>query len=141
MLKEQERADIVQLVEKIKNARHPWRRNIQIIIDATDECDDAITGRSHISDVSIDLYDAGAGDVRDFDGIPSIKIVRNGIDGIETYNEVLCLLANSGLKQTDHDPLEDIEMTGWLTGYDRFILPKKDWPKKGSGGQITCKNA
>ena len=130
MLKEQERADIVQLVEKVKNARHPWCRNIQITIDATDECDDAVTGASHISNVSIDMYYGRPGDVRDFSVIPSIKIVRNGIDGIETYNEVLCLLANSGLKQTDHDPLEDIEMTGWLTGYDRFILPKKDWPKK-----------
>lgn len=129
MLKEQERADIVQLVEKIKNARHPWCRNIQITICAEDECDDAVTGASHISNVSIDLYDGGPGDIRDFHGIPSIKIVRNGIDGIETYNEALCLLANSGLKQTDHDPLEDIEMTGWLTGYDRFILPKKDWQK------------
>ena len=130
MLKEQERADIVQLVEKFKNARHPWRRNIQIIVFAEDECDDAVTGASHISNVSIDLYDGGPGDICDFHGIPSIKIVRNGIDGIETYNEVLCLLANSGLKQTDHDPLEDIEMTGWLTGYDRFILPKKYWQKK-----------
>ena len=130
MLKEQERADIVQLVERVKNARHPWCRNIQITIDATDECDDAITGRSHISNVSIDMYYGRAGDVRDCCYIPSIKIVRNGIDGIETYNEVICLLANSGLKQTDHDPLEDVEMTGWLTGYDRFILPKKDWPKK-----------
>ena len=130
MLKEQERADIAQLVEKIKNARHPWCRNIQIIICAEDECDDAVTGASHISNVSIDLYDGGPGDIRDFHVIPSIKIVRNGIDGIETYNEVLCLLANSGLKQTDHDPLEDIEMTGWITGYDRFILPKKHWQKK-----------
>ena len=133
MLKEQERADIVQLVEKVKNARHPWCRNIQITIDATDECDDAITGSSHISNVSIDMYYGLPGDVRDFSVIPSIRIVRNGIDGIETYNEALCLLANSGLKQTDHDPLEDIEMTGWLTGYDRFILPKKDWPKKDRG--------
>ena len=126
MLKEEERSEIAELVEKIKNARHPWCRNIQIIIDATDECDDAVTGASHISNVSIGLYDGGPGDIRRFHGIPSIKIVRNGIDGIETYNEVLCLLANSGLKQTDHDQLEDVEMTGWLTGYDRFILPKKD---------------
>lgn len=130
MLKEQERADIVQLVEKIKNARNPLRRNIQIIIDAMDECDDAVTGASHISNVSIDLYDGVPGYICDFNGTPSIKIVRNGIDGIETYNEVLCLLANSGLKQTEHEPLEDIEMTGWLTGYDRFILPKKYCHKK-----------
>ena len=130
MLKKQERADIVQLVERIKNARHPWCINIQITIYAKEECDDAITGRSHISDVSIGLYYGGHCDARSAAHLPSIKIVRNGIDGIETYNEVLGLLANSGLKQTEHDQLEDIEMTGWLTGYDRFILPKKYWPKK-----------
>lgn len=130
MLKKSEKKAIEELVEKVKNARHPWCRNIQITVYATDECDNAITGRSHISNVSIDLYYGVVGDARNCRYIPDIEIVGNGIDCIETYNELLCLLANSGLKQTDHEPLEDIEMTGWLTGYDRFILPKKYLPKK-----------
>lgn len=121
MLKENERKAIEELVELAKNARHRWCRNVQIEVSAQEECDDAVTGASHISGVWIELYKGGPGSVKDISCIPSIEIEGNGKDGIETYNEVLDLLVRLGMKQTDHEPLTDIEMCGYLTGYDRFI--------------------
>ena len=125
MLKKSERKSIEELVDRVKNDHRRRCRNVQIEAYAHEECDDAVTGASHISGVSIYLYGGKCGSVNDGCFIEDIKIDRRGKDGIDTCNEVLYLLMTLGMKQTDFSPLQDIEGCGWLTAYSRFI-PQED---------------
>lgn len=76
------------------------------------------TRTENIYSVQIDLY-------YDPEDVLSIK----GND-IEIYNEVLNLLDELGLQQSDHVPLTDIGLDGNLMGYDEFT-PKKRTRSKG----------
>ena len=110
-----------QIAKMVRNMKKKKAKCLTVESYARYDMADEFCGETcmeNIYSVQVDLY-------YDPEDILSIKGSDIGI-----YNEVLNLLDELGLQQSDHVPHTDIELDGTLKGYDEFT-PKKRTRSRG----------